>query len=555
MFATIKKVKVNHKVYEYIQIVENYRAGQKIKQRVIHSVGRKDKIDSTRINKLIASLETFSDRLIILRQDNPDLKILWSKQYGLPWLYHQLWRQIGFDDIIKQTFQDRKIEFNLAQSLFCLVLNRLMDPKSELGIDVWKDDIYLDGNPFDKLALQHLYRTLDYLATEKQTIEIKLFERTRNLFNNSVNLVFFDTTSAYFEGTGKHSHELQQFGYSKDHRPDRRQITVGVLLDQQGIPIGCEINSGNTQDSTAIKLLIDKVKTRFNLANIIWVSDSGMAGEDNIKQLHNIEYGFILGARMKNVKELYDKIEDNNFRKEMFAEMKSMPAKSVSKESASKQKAELRYFEFKSTKHDCRHYLIVYNQQEAEREKQTREAVIKKLEYALKQKNGIKKLIKNKKYKSYLKITGETKIAIDQDKAKKDERYDGLFVLQTDTGLSAEIVIARYKDLYQVEQAFRSMKSALDLRPIYHQKDRRVIAHVFVNFLALYLQITLKTLLTKQGLSAEDIAQGLSDIKKIEMSRLVLKDHSYHVRTELQGTAHKILSKLNINPGIRIQKL
>lgn len=545
MFPITKKVTIKGKTYEYIQIIENYRVGKKIKQRIILSLGRKDKLNPEQVDELINNLERFSEKLMVLQNDNPDIRIDWSKSFGLPLLYQKLWERVGLAEIIKEITIQRKLQFDIVSSLFCLVLNRLMDPKSELAIHAWKEDIFLhNNNNFNNLKLHHLYRTLDIIEEEKQAIEVKLFAKTRNLFNSEVNLVFFDTTSTYFEGRGKHSQDLLAFGYSRDHRPDRQQIVVGVLLDQQGVPIGCDVSPGNYTDPTVIKTLTERVKQRFNLRDIIWVSDGGMAGEENIEKLNNLKYRFILGARMRNVKEVYTKIENKQTREDIFNSMTPLPDQD-----------HLKYYEFLSKQHKARRYIIVYNEKEAKREQKTREAIIDRLKEQLKTNKGIKELIKCRRYKTYLKLAKSSKISLDQEKIKKDALYDGLFVLQTDTDLPASEVIQRYKDLYQIEQAFRNLKSRLDLRPIYHRKDERITAHVFVNFLALYLQITLRRLLIEQGFTEKEIQTGLTDVKKIQMSCVLLKENVYNVRTELHGKAHSVLKSLGISPGQRIQKV
>lgn len=558
MFPAIKKVTTSKgNTYEYIQIVHNYRRGKKIKQRVILNLGRKEFINSSQIDQLIKVLERFAGEVMVLNALEPDMLCQWSRDFGLPVLYQKLWEQVGLKTIIAEIATSRKVQFNLEGAVFLLVLNRLLNPGSELSCSKWKDQaIYLSTKrttrrqgDFAKLQLQHLYRTLDFIEDEKETIETRLFEKTRSLFNSKVNLVFFDTTSTYFEGSGKHSRKLLNYGYSKDHRPDRKQIIVGILLDSSGLPIGCEFRPGNSVDSTAISELIGKVKQRFNLENIIWVSDTGTTSETNINSLHKESCGFILGCRLRNVKEVYQKFIDQKKRKKVLAGLGA-----VKRPKAAKGRADLKYYEFKSERYANRRYLIVYNQQQAKQEQKNRTAIIQRLEKQLQTKQGLKKLIKHKKYQQYLKVeTKKTKISIDSDKVKKDALYDGFFVLQTDTALPSEKVIERYKDLSQVEQAFRTLKSPLDLRPIYHRKDRRIKAHIFVNFLALYLSLSLNKLLAKAGVSTEEINDDLADIKQIKMMKIKVKDKTYHLRTELSKTARELFQKLKISPGRRLE--
>lgn len=549
MFPITRKIKKKGRTYEYVQIIENYRKDGKIKQRLVMTLGRKDEIDTKKIDALIENLGKFSEKLMVLRKDDPDLTVEWSRPCGLALLYQELWERVGLQAIVADLAQNHKHAFDIERALFLLVLNRLMDPKSELGISTWKDTVFVDGDPFTRLELQHLYRTLDFLEEEKETIEIRLFEKTKTLFNTSVTLVFFDTTSTYCEGSGEHSDELLRYGRSKDHRSDRKQIVVGVLMDQRGIPLGCAVVPGNTQDVTLVKQLVGKVKERFRLEDIVWVSDAGCAGEKNIADMGNLGIKFIFGARMKNVKEVYEKVKDEKTRGEIMAALTAVPRPHGDK------REPLGFYEFPSTGHASRRYVIVYNPEEAERERQTRDAVVKKLKETLTTENSVKELIKNKKYRSYLAVPEGSLITVDEDKVKYDEVWDGLFVLQTDTSLPAETVVMRYKDLYQVEQAFRTLKSPLDMRPIYHRKDRRITAHVFVAFLALYLTCALERMLQEKGWKAPSIHATLADVAKLHMARVILKGNAYEARTELEGDAHKLLAALGISPGLRMRKL
>lgn len=557
MFPIVRKMVQKGRPYEYVQIIENYRKNGKIRQRIVFSLGRKDQIDPARISQLMEHLERFSEKLMVLRKDDPGLVVEWSRPYGLPFLYQRLWEQTGLQEIIRNLAPGHGYKFNLERALFLLVLNRLLDPRSELGISQWKEGgLFLSTRQetvargdFHHLDLHHLYRTLDFLKKEKETIEIRLFEKTRTLFNSSVTLVFFDTTSTYYEGSGKRSDHLLKYGHSKDHRPDRQQLVVGVLMDQQGIPLGCEVMPGNTPDVTLIKALVAKVKERFHLQDIVWVSDSGMTSAKNLAELQVLGIKFILGTRMKNVKEVYEQVKNEQTRAKIMAALTLIPR------SAPDQREPLGYYEFPLAQHPGQRYVIVYNPEEAQRERQTREAIVARLRQTLTTENSVKTLIKHKKYRSYLAIPPGSAITVDAEKVRQEEAWDGLFVLQTDTDLPAATTVMRYKDLYQVEQAFATLKSRLDMRPIFHHQDQRITAHVFVAFLALYLTCALERMLKEKGWRTPDIHAALADVNKLHLTRLTLKGNTYQVRTELEGDAHKLLTALGISPGLRMMKL
>jgi len=309
MFPAIKRVTTSKgNTYEYIQIVHNYRRGKKIKQRVILNLGRKESINSAQIDQLIKVLERFASEVMVLNTLEPEMHCKWSRDFGLPLLYQKLWEQVGLKKIITDIAASRKAQFNLEGAVFLLVLNRLLNPGSELSCSKWKDQaIYLSTKTatrrqgdFAKLQLQHLYRALDFIEDKKETIETRLI--------------------------------------------------VGILLDSSGLPIGCEFRPGNSVDSTAISELIGKVKQRFNLENIIWVSDTGRTSENNIKSLHKESCGFILGCRLRNVKEVCQKFIDQKKRKKVLAGLRV-----IKRSKAVKGRANLKYYEFQSER-----YLSLY---------------------------------------------------------------------------------------------------------------------------------------------------------------------------------------------------
>ncbi|MCP4895528.1 MAG: IS1634 family transposase, partial [bacterium] len=315
----------------------------------------------------------------------------------------------------------------------------------------------------------------------------RLFAQRRDLFSE-LELVFFDTTSIYFEGEG--GAQLGQYGHSKDHRPDRKQMVVGVVLDNQGRPICCELWPGNVTDVKTLVPVVDRLKKRFQIGSICIVADRGMISKDTIEQLQakQRKVRFILGARLRNVKEIRDEVLSRGGR---YHEVHGP-------REASKDPSPLKVKEVYVGDH---RYIVCHNEEQAVKDRHDRKAILAKLEEQLKQ--GPKSLVGNKGYRKYLRQAKKDVFVIDQQKVKSESRFDGKWVLRTDTNLSSTDVALKYKDLLLVESIFRSMKSILETRPIYHKCDDTIRGHVFCSFLALLLIKELESRLERRGWRVE----------------------------------------------------
>ena len=266
-------------------------------------------------------------------------------------------------------------------------------------------------------------------------------------------LVFYDTTSIYFEGLGGET--LGQYGHSKDHRPDRLQMVVGVVLDGDGRPLCCELWPGNTTDVKTLLPIVDRLRKRFAIGSVCVVADRGVISQDTIEQVQSQERGvhYILGARLRSVKEIREKVLSHPGR---YHEVPGPKKKSDAPAP----------LQVKNVRIDGRRYVVCLNVDQAKKDQADREAIVAALEEQLKR--GDKSLVGNRGYRKYLK-GGTTHFEIDGRKIKAAARYDGKWVLRSDLDeLSAEDVALRYKQLWTVEDCIRSIKTILETRPLYH---------------------------------------------------------------------------------------
>ena len=300
-------------------------------------------------------------------------------------------------------------------------------------------------------------------------IEEDLFLARRDLFSG-LDCVFFDTTSIYFEGEGGET--IGELGHNKDHRPDLNQMVVGVILDDHGQPVCCEMWPGNTTDVTTLVPVIKRLRSRFGIGRICVVSDRGMISAETMAYLEEEKIPYILGARMRRSKEVKEEVLSRAGRyREVHSEGSSTKDPSPLK--------------VKEVIVDGRRYIVCMNEKQARKDAADRQAIIDSLEEKLK--TNPKSLVGNKGYRKYLKLDRET-VTVNQEKIEEEARYDGKWVLKTNTTLTAEQAALKYKELWQVEQVFRDMKSVLDARPIFHQRDETIRGHVFCSFLALVIR-------------------------------------------------------------------
>ena len=527
----------------YLLLVENERVDGHIKQRVLHRLGRLDELRASgELDRLLASLGRFSEKYAVLgAHANGESVTTRTQTIGPALIFERLWQETGIGEVVRELAAPRRFEFSLERAVFLTVLHRLFAPGSDRAAQMWKEDYAIAGA--DELALHQFYRTMgwlgepvdktdtasasgDGLRTRKDVIEESLFARRRDLFTQ-LDLVFFDTTSIYFEGAGGES--LGQNGHSKDHRPDLKQLVVGVVLDSEGHPLCSEMWPGNTTDVTSLIPVVDRLRRRFKVREVCVVADRGMISAATIEKIKARGWRYILGVRMRRSKEANKVVLARAGRYEEV-HPKSAQAKAPSP------------LKVKQVWVGERRYVVCLNEDEATKDRHDREAIVAALREALKQ--GDKSLIGNRGYRRFVKTRGE-RFAIDEQKIRDEARFDGKWVLTTNTELSAKELALKYKQLWMVEAIFRTMKSQLATRPIFHKCDDTIRGHVFCSFLALLMRKELEQRLEQRGWSLEwaDVIRDLDRLQEIEIR---LDGKRYLLRTETKGTTGKVFQACGV---------
>lgn len=512
----------NGTIRTYVQIVQGYRENGKVRHKIIANLGRLEKLQEGEIDNLLEHLSKFSkETWIKARPEN--LKVEWTKEWGPALVFHRLWEELSLGPHLRTLLGSTEITSPLEEAAFAMVLNRLCDPQSKLGVSEWVSTVYRPE--FQELQLQHYYKALDFLAEHKDKLEVQLFGRIRNLFNMELDLVFWDTTSTYFEGSGPE--ELAKYGFSKDKRPDRLQIVIGLLMTKEGIPVAHQIFPGSTNDTKTFKSIVDDLKNRFHINRVIMVGDRGMVSKKILQELRDSGLEYIVGLKMRRLKGIDDMI---GWKSRYLKVKDNLKVKEVRID-------------------DWGRFILCLNPEARERDQKARKEMVAKLEQKLK--TGAKSLVGNRGYRRYLKVDGKA-VGIDREKLRKEARFDGKYLLLTNCDLPMDQVALAYKDLWKVERAFRELKSGLDLRPIYHWTDKRVKGHVMVCFLALVLESTLQKKLRENNpdLNFRKVMKDLAQMRAVKVS---FENEQYLTRSELQGDAFAAFKAVKARPPLHMQ--
>jgi transposase len=535
---TIKRKNKDGSVVEYVQLAHNVWDKEKgyARAEVIHSFGRSDQLDKAALKRLIKSMSRFLDPEDAARVEHgdEDLKIISCKAAGGAYLLKKLWKRIGMDRCFANIIADRSHTAPISDALFAMVANRALAPSSKLAIEQWADEeVYLGDHP--KLQVQHCYRAMDLLLAHEEAVQKEVFWSTASLLNLTVDLIFFDTTNTYFETDDPGLSELKAYGKSKHKRDDLPQVTIGLAVTREGIPVRCWVLPGNQHDSQCVEQ-VQRDLNSWNLGRVVWVMDRGMSSKANRRILQRAGGQYILGEKLSGSrlsKEAlsragrFKKISDNLHIKEVQVG-----------EGTGRQR-----------------YVIAFNPKQAKLDRINRERLLERLASELKLLNNTgssKKRCRVKLHPTmgrYVKELKSGKLRIDRSRVRQDEKLDGKYLLSTsDLHLSAEDIALGYKQLLEVERAFRTLKSTLDLRPIYHSKDDRIRSHVLVCWLALLL---VRIAEVETGLTWRTIRTQMQQQKLVDLFGRNGRILQY---SELTKTQRNILKKLKITPQKRILK-
>lgn len=417
---------------------------------------------------------------------------------GVELVLGKIFDEVGFNQIEDTLFKD-------------LVLYRLVYPRSKL-----KTTEYLFRYSQKEYSEDEIYRYLDKLYdSQKETVQQISFEHTQALFQGDINVVFYDVTTVYFEIDDED--ELRKTGFSKEGKHQNPQIVLGLLVSKNGYPLAYDIFEGNKFEGHTMLPVIDSFKTKYNLKQPIIVADSGLLSNTNIRELKEKDYEFILGARIKSESQsIKDKILSLNLK---------------DGESGIIKKGNLKL-------------IVTYSDRRAKKDRYNRKKGLR----SLKKRIGTGKLTKsntnNRGYNKYLKLEGEIKVVVDEEKFEKDSKWDGLKGYLTNAKLNKNEILDNYYHLWQIEKAFRVAKTDLKIRPVFHRKQKRIEAHICLTFAAykVYKELERQLKEKKSELSPEKVIEIVQSIYQIGI--LTPETKQIIKRTLLLTQEHKELNQL-----------
>lgn len=504
MFVRVKKIGA----YEYLYLVENAREGGRHVQRVTKALGRRDEVEASGlIDGLIASAARHSRRSIVLssfyRGQLPELHRL---SIGPDLVFGRLWAEMGCRNALKSLVADRRFSFDVERAVYLTVLHRLMISGSDRHANDWCSRVRVPGA--EGLDLDHAYKAMAWLGevdaagrSTAEAVEEALYRHRQPLFG-AVSIAFLDTTTLWFEGAGGES--LGQYGHSKDYRGHLKQVVLGIVLDDADRPIASFLMPGNTADVTLLLPVVKRLRERFGIREACIVADRGMISADTIAALEAEKIEYILGVRERTSREVRAEIiEDDGLAVPLL-----IPRQKGETELA-----------VRETTITGRRYVICRNAEEAKKDAAARAELVAGLERKLAQ--GDKALVANKGFRRFLKTPEGDGFVIDRAKVEADARFDGLFVLRTNTKIAALQVVLRYRNLLAVEDAFKTAKALLATRPIFHKTDAGIRGHVFCTFLALVLRKELidRLAVRRSRLEWQRIVDDLADLSEIDVEQ------------------------------------
>lgn len=535
-----RTVKVRSKsgaVNEYVRIVEAYREGGKVKQRVVADLGRKDLLLKVlpKLRKLLAG-EAAGDAA-----DPAEPKVGDASTWGPVLVVRALFEQLGLWSILDQHLGRAKgVPF--ADRAFVLVANRLIAPASEHGLAGWLETDFVcdrDGRRFiphwhqrrrvrvHPSQLDAWYRTLDQLYAAKDRIEVALYHRLRDLFSLKPDMVLYDITSTYFEGAGPHG--FAKHGYSRDGKPQNVQVIVGVVM-VAGWPIAHHVWAGNRIDHSTVQEVIADLRQRFEFGRLVFVGDRGMVTDENIESITKDKHGFLVGVKRRRHAKLDAWLDGIDETKWIDCpggintqERKTDPPRTRAQEVPSGD-PEMRVIVIDSD--ERRGYEQAKREQAMERARQKLEKLKARVAAGdIKQPEKIGAAVERtmQKYHGYRYFDwklreGLLEFSESKTHFEREKKIEGKYVIATsEKGLSVLDAVAMYKELTEVESGFRQLKDVMAMRPIYHQIEPRVKAHIFVAALALLVQRLLGRRLKEAGsdLSPVRAMQALSTVRLV----------------------------------------
>jgi transposase len=521
---------------QYIRIVTAKRKHGRPSQETVYSLGKVSDYTPDQLKR-------FGTRFFELGGGDPrellegKVEELGRFNYGYFQLFRKVLGHYDLDDLLHRIEKKHALQIDLVNAIMLMLLERLHVPSSKRA-NFLNQEEYLG---IESLPLHHLYRSLDYLAQHQQAVQNCIYQPRVNLFDQQLDVVFYDVTTFYFESDLEQESSLRQMGFSKDGKLGNTQILFGLLIDKHKQPIGYRIYKGDLFEGHTFEQALLQLKNQYQIKNIVLVADRGMLSKNNIQLTNDHQYEFILGERLKT---LPTAIKNHLLNLDHYTRTWVYNHQG--------EQINIRYCTYE---HEGRTIICTYSEKRATKDRQDRQDRLQKAELLLKHPN----LLKRKAHHYFLKTDDQTKFYLNEEKIKQSARYDGLLAISTNTKeLPVEQVLDNYRHLYQIEHSFRTFKTHLETRPMFHWTDKRIEGHICLCYIAYTLLTHVQNKLLKGNarLSENQIRKALD---AMQVSLIKNNEDQFYLRSANKENIDLIVNRLglkklpNIIPQTEIQ--
>jgi len=475
------RVSRNTQGVAYLQIARSYREAGKVKREILFSLGRLDVLQATgQIDSLVKALSRFATRQQMIDLST-DVSVSQVYHLGAAHVVSKMLERLGLKRMLERLAAEHpRMKLPWVAVITGMIVSRFIKPcsKRRLNLEQW-EKIYPGILETDAPPLKSFYRAMDVLWKHRDSVEATLFDRggERDLFNQELDIVFYDLTTLHFESTNDDPEdgELRRFGYSKIHRKDLTQVILGLLVDREGVPVGYQLFPGNTYEPHSLPVILEKLKTKYHITRVVLVADRGIITKDNLGELRKVHMDFILGMKLWGMTKAWQtKVMDKSQYRTLNKEGSLL----------------IREMEYQGER-----LIVTWSQERAERDAFIREEIVKKIREQLDKKNPEpKQFVTHKGYRQFLKGLNEGTPKLDEAAIAAAGKRDGFFGVLTNvaaTVLRDEEIYDRYRDLWRVEDAFGEIKGPIQTRPMFHWVDPRIQSHVLLCLLAYYMEAIL----------------------------------------------------------------
>lgn len=533
---------------EYYHLVESYREGGKVRQRILMSLGR---AGEDRMDELIAAVAKHKDVLTLIDLAK-NISVSDTFILGPLLVLERMFEKSGIDKVLTKIAKKHpKLGFDFKKLIFTMVASRFVRPGSKLKIfEHWQSRFYPEMLAGD-IELHQLYRALSILSDHKEDIEMDLFWQDRDLLSGEVDVVLYDLTTLRFEST--EATGLRQFGYSKERRSDCTQVVLGLLLRPDGVPVGFEVYPGNTFEGNTIASIVQKMRDKFNVRRFIFVADRGLFSAKNLEHLRGPDpknqSEFIVGMKLGVFKQRHDEFYDLANYKRINDDLAVL-----------------------ETEHDGDRCIITWSKVRADRDAKARADILEKISKKLSAKKvTAKNFVSNSNYQKYLTgLTDGQTPQLNPTAIAQAAKKDGFFgVITNIKDMAATEIVANYKNLWIIEDAFGEIKGNLKARPVFHWSDKNIVGHLTMCFLAYLCEALMTKALREKNLMLESpaikkeiisprsltVVEAMRELQEVRAIPVQIRSTTMWVRTDIAGNASKLFAAIGLKPPPKVLRL